>query len=73
MERMKAEGIGIGLHYQAVHLSGYYREKFGFRPGDFPHAEFICDRIVSLPLFPGMTDADQERVVHAMTRHLRGS
>jgi len=72
MERMKADGIGIGLHYQAVHLSGYYREKFGFRPGDFPHAEFISDRIVSLPLFPGMTDADQERVIYAMTKHLRG-
>ena len=72
MECMKADGIGIGLHYQAVHLSRYYRETFGFRAGDFPHAEFICDRIVSLPLFPGMTNADQDRVVAAMTRHLRG-
>ncbi len=71
IERMKAEGIGIGLHYQAVHLSSYYRQTFGFRAGDFPHAEFICDRIVSLPLFPGMTDADQDRVIAAMRRLLR--
>src|SRR6185312_12470232 len=56
MERMKSEGIGIGLHYQAVHLSTFYRNTFGFRAGDFPRAEFICDRIVSLPLFPTMTD-----------------
>jgi dTDP-4-amino-4,6-dideoxygalactose transaminase len=72
MERMKADGIGIGLHYQAAHLSRFYRENFGFAPGDFPHAEFICNRIVSLPLFPGMTDADQDRVVASMRTHLRG-
>jgi dTDP-4-amino-4,6-dideoxygalactose transaminase len=68
IERMKIEGIGIGLHYQAVHLSRYYQQTFGFRPGDFPRAEFICDRIVSLPLFPGMTDADQSRVIAAIKR-----
>jgi dTDP-4-amino-4,6-dideoxygalactose transaminase len=72
MERMKADGIGIGLHYQAPHLSRYYREQFGFAPGDFPNAEFICERIVSLPLFPGMTDADQDRVISSLMRHLAG-
>jgi dTDP-4-amino-4,6-dideoxygalactose transaminase len=66
MQRMKERNIGTGLHYRAVHLYPYYREHFGFKRGDFPHAEAISDRIVSLPLFPGMRDADQDRVISAM-------
>lgn len=66
MQRMKERNIGTGLHYRAVHLYSYYREHFGFKQGDFPHAEAISDRIVSLPLFPGMRDADQDRVISAM-------
>jgi dTDP-4-amino-4,6-dideoxygalactose transaminase len=66
MQGMKERNIGTGLHYRAVHLYPYYREQFGFKPGDFPNAETISDRIVSLPLFPAMTDADQDRVVSAM-------
>jgi dTDP-4-amino-4,6-dideoxygalactose transaminase len=66
MQAMKERNIGTGLHYRAVHLYPYYREQFGFKRGDFPNAETISDRIVSLPLFPGMTDKDQDRVIHAM-------
>lgn len=66
MEGMKARNIGTGLHYRAVHLYPYYRERFGFKLGDFPQAESISDRIVSLPLFPGMNDADQDRTIAAM-------
>ncbi|HTF99381.1 MAG TPA: DegT/DnrJ/EryC1/StrS aminotransferase family protein [Nitrospirota bacterium] len=66
MQGMKERNIGTGLHYRAVHLYPYYREHFGFKRGDFPAAETISDRIVSLPLFPSMTDADQDRVVAAM-------
>lgn len=66
MQGMKERNIGTGLHYRAVHLYPYYREQFGFKPGDFPNAETISDRIVSLPLFPTMTDADQDRVIAAM-------
>jgi dTDP-4-amino-4,6-dideoxygalactose transaminase len=66
MQRMKERNIGTGLHYRAVHLYPYYREHFGFQPGDFPNAESIGERIVSLPLFPGMRDADQDRVIAAM-------
>ncbi len=67
MQGMKDRNIGTGLHYRAVHLYPYYREQFGFKRGDFPHAETISDRIVSLPLFPALTDADQDRVIEAMT------
>jgi dTDP-4-amino-4,6-dideoxygalactose transaminase len=66
MQGMKDRNIGTGLHYRAVHLYPYYREQFGFKRGDFPNAETISDRIVSLPLFPAMTDADQDRVITAM-------
>ncbi len=66
MAALKERNIGTGLHYRAVHLYPYYRENYGFKPGDFPHAEKISERIVSLPLFPSMTDADQDRVIAAM-------
>ncbi len=66
MQGMKDRNIGTGLHYRAVHLYPYYRETFGFKRGDYPNAERISDRIVSLPLFPAMTDADQDRVIGAM-------
>ena len=66
MQAMKEKNIGTGLHYRAVHLYPYYRQAFGFAPGDFPHAESVCDRIVSLPLFPGMTDAEHDRVLDVM-------
>jgi dTDP-4-amino-4,6-dideoxygalactose transaminase len=66
MAGMKARDIGTGLHYRAAHLYPYYGERYGWKPGDFPNAESISERIVSLPLFPAMTDADQDRVVAAM-------
>ena len=70
MLALKAEGIGAGLHYQAIHLGRFYQETFGFRRGDFPQAEFISDRVVSLPLFPSLTEAEQERVIAAVFKVL---
>ncbi|MFZ2315143.1 MAG: DegT/DnrJ/EryC1/StrS aminotransferase family protein [Gammaproteobacteria bacterium] len=66
MEAMKAQNIGTGLHYRAAHLYPYYRQVFGFKLGDFPQAEEVCERIVSLPLFPAMTDAEHDRVLDVM-------
>lgn len=66
MSGLKERNIGTGLHYRAVHLYPYYREHYGFKPGDFPNAEHIGECIVSLPLFPGLSDADQDRVIAAM-------
>ncbi len=66
MRSMKELNIGTGLHYRAVHLYPYYRDQFGFQTGDFPHAENVAERIVSLPLFPLMTDAEHDRVVDVM-------
>jgi dTDP-4-amino-4,6-dideoxygalactose transaminase len=66
MQAMKEKNIGTGLHFRAVHLYPYYRQAFGFNLGNFPHAEDVCERIVSLPLFPGMTDAEHDRVLDVM-------
>ena len=72
MARLKDRGIGTGLHYRAPHLSTYYEKRWGWRRGDFPGAELVSDRILSLPLFPLMTDADHDRVVGALRAVFRG-
>lgn len=71
MTKMKENNVGTGLHYQAVHLYPYYREHYGFKEGDFPHAETIGERVVSLPLFPSMTEAEQDLVVEVMHKVIR--
>lgn len=68
MEKMKQHNIGTGYHYQAVHLYSFYRQKFGFKRGQFPNAETVSDRIVSLPLFPDMNENDQDRVIETMQK-----
>jgi len=66
MSRMQEYNVGTGYHYCASHLYSFYQKKFGYKTGQFPNAETISDRIVSLPLFPTMTHADQDRVIDAM-------
>ena len=65
IELMRARGIGVGVHYPAIHLFRYYRS-LGYRDGDFPNAERIGQQIVTLPLFPAMSDADVDRVCAAV-------
>ena len=63
---MKEHGIGIGVHYPALHLFSLYRA-LGFKEGDFPHAERIGATTITLPLFPAMQDADVDRVCAALS------
>lgn len=70
IEQMKQRQIGIGVHYPAMHLFTLYR-KLGWKQGDFPHAERIGQRTVTLPLFPGMSLADVERVCESLSAVLR--
>jgi dTDP-4-amino-4,6-dideoxygalactose transaminase len=67
---MHDRGIGVGVHYPALHLFRLYRE-MGFREGDFPHAERVGAGIVTLPLFPAMGDDDVDRVATAVRDILR--
>jgi dTDP-4-amino-4,6-dideoxygalactose transaminase len=62
---MRTAGIGVGVHYPAMHLFTLFR-KLGHGPGDFPHAERIGRSIVTLPMFPAMQDSDVDRVVEAL-------
>jgi len=66
--RLRADNIGTSVHFIPLHLMSYYQRRFGYQRGDFPVAESVFDRIVSLPFFPRMTDSDIERVGFAMRK-----
>lgn len=66
IEELKARKIGTSVHFIPVHLHPFYREHFGYRKGQFPSAEAIYDRIVSLPLYPAMSEADVRDVISAV-------
>ena len=72
MEAMKERGIGVGVHYPAIHLFTAYRA-LGYREGQFPNAERIGRETVTLPLFPAMELTDVDRVVETATEILRGA
>ena len=66
MAELKKRNIGTGLHFRCTHLQKYYREKLGHQPGSLPNTEWNSDRICSLPLFPDMTERDQDDVIEAI-------
>lgn len=70
IDAMQREGIGIGISYEAIHLTSCYRAK-GWREGQFPVSERIGRETVSLPLFPEMTEGDVARVCTSLARVLR--
>lgn len=65
---LRAEGIGVNVHYMPVHLHPFYQRRFGTRPGMCPVAEATYEQILSLPIFPRMADGDVERVLEAVRR-----
>jgi dTDP-4-amino-4,6-dideoxygalactose transaminase len=67
LDFMAANGIGVGVHYRAVHMHEYYRERFGFTPEDFPVARDVSERTISLPLSPGLSQRDVEDVIDAVS------
>ena len=69
-ELLRADGIRVGVHYIPVHLHPYYQMRFGTRPGMCPVAESSYEEILSLPIFPGMTEEEVERVISAVERVL---
>ncbi len=66
-ESLRAQGIGVNVHYIPVHLQPDY-ERLGFRAGHCPEAERYYAEAITLPLFPAMTDADVSRVADALSR-----
>ncbi len=63
---MHERGLGVGVHYPAIHLFEHYRKLCGHRDGDFPNTERIGRETVSLPMFPAMRDNDVDRVCEAV-------
>ncbi len=67
-QALRAENIGVNVHYIPVHLHPYYRENFGYQPGDFPVAEAAYECLISLPMFHGMDDRDVDDVICAVRK-----
>ena len=67
---LRNEGIGVNVHYLPVHLHPFYQRRFGTGPGLCPVAEAASERILSLPIFPRMTDEEVQRVIEAVKRVL---
>ncbi len=65
---LRAEGIGVNVHYLPVYLHRFYRQRFGTGPGLCPRAEAAYDVILSLPIFPAMSDQDVEDVIQALCK-----
>jgi perosamine synthetase len=63
---LKEKGIGTSVHFIPLHLHPFYRDSFGYSPGDFPVASAAYQRIVSLPIYPKMTQQDIDRVTDAV-------
>jgi dTDP-4-amino-4,6-dideoxygalactose transaminase len=67
IEELKARGIGTSVHFIPLHKHPFYRDAFGYNPGDFPVAELLYDRTVSLPIYPGMTGKEIDFVVESVS------
>ena len=69
-EALRAQGIGVNLHYIPVHTQPYYQQ-MGFNDGDFPESERYYGEAISLPMFQTLTDAQQDRVIEVLAEVLR--
>ena len=66
IERLFASGIGVSVHYIPLHLQPYWRDRYALKPEQFPHSQHAFERMVTLPLYTRMTDADAARVCNAV-------
>jgi len=66
LHELQKKDIGVAVHFRPIHLMSYYRERFGYKEGDFPVAERIGASTISLPLYPRLTDEEVEYVIKAV-------
>jgi UDP-4-amino-4,6-dideoxy-N-acetyl-beta-L-altrosamine transaminase len=71
-DHLRAAGIGVNVHYIPVHRQPYYR-KLGFKAGDYPEAERYYQNALSIPMFPALSDEDQNYVVEKLAEAFKGS
>lgn len=67
-DALRAENIGVHVHYIPVHLQPYYKQMFGYKKGDYPNAEEYYSNALTLPLFPKMKDSDVDDVINALDK-----
>ena len=65
---LRAENIGVNVHYIPVHRHPYYRDRFGYKGGEFPVAENAYEHLISLPMFHGMSEGDVQDVICAVEK-----
>jgi perosamine synthetase len=65
---LRAENIGVNVHYVPVHRHPYYRDRFGYKAGDFPVAEAAYEQLISLPMFHAMSNEDADDVIRAVEK-----
>lgn len=66
IEELRKKGVGSQVHYIPLHLQPFYRNRFGYKKGDFPKSEEYYQKCLSLPLYPALTDSDVRRVIKAI-------
>jgi len=66
LSHLQRSRVGAGVHYRAIHLHPYYQRRYGIRPASLPVATDMSERTLSLPLSPGLLDADLRRIAHAL-------
>jgi dTDP-4-amino-4,6-dideoxygalactose transaminase len=66
IDRLREHGIGTSVHYVPVHMHPFYAERYGYRPDDLPRTRALYEQMISLPLYPRMTDTDVEDVITAV-------
>ena len=62
-EKLSVAGVGTSVHYDPIHLEPYYKDNFGFKEGDFPVAEKLGASTITLPMYPSLTDEEQDYVI----------
>lgn len=73
IEKLKDAGIGASVHFIPLHLHPYYRDRYGYKHGDFPVSEDLYEREISLPIYPKMTEPDVQRVIDAVLAIVKNS
>ena len=70
IDSLFADSIGVSVHYIPLHLHPYWKDRYDLKPEQFPHSQKAYERMVTLPLYTRMTDADVERVIAAVRKAL---
>ena len=69
-QELRDKGLGVNLHYIPIHTQPYY-ERMGFKSGDYPNAEHYYQHAISIPMYQGLTDAQQDQVVSIISKVLQ--